>query len=187
MENNPILNSPYHEPRWHYATDLNGHLNYEDVRPGRRIFDPTLGGYTIPVRRQTQGSLLEVNEMAAGYGTHLINLYFNDSDGGKQFHLFGQLKDLVAAWYRTKVVVTGAHPGEVEQWKKLVVIDEPRKYCAHIHEGIQNGRRNTGAMRVLPVFNHYNRFSSTKYIRGQTTKPCWEMAASAHKPAAEHK
>lgn len=74
MENNPILNSPYSEPRWHYSTDLSGQLNYEDIRPGRRIFDPALGGYSMPVGKQKQGSLLEVNEFQAEYGTHLIIL-----------------------------------------------------------------------------------------------------------------
>jgi len=74
MEDNPILNSPYSEPRWHYSTDLSGQLNYEDIRPGRRIFDPALGGYSMPVGKQKQGSLLEVNEFQAEYGKHLINL-----------------------------------------------------------------------------------------------------------------
>ena len=55
MENNPILNSPYHEPRWHYATDLQGNLNYEDIRKDRRVFDPNLGGYSMPVMRQKLG------------------------------------------------------------------------------------------------------------------------------------
>lgn len=32
---NPILNSPYEEPGWHYATDQAGNLNYDDVREGR--------------------------------------------------------------------------------------------------------------------------------------------------------
>lgn len=32
---NPILNSPYEEPRAHYATEESGNLNYEDVRTDR--------------------------------------------------------------------------------------------------------------------------------------------------------
>lgn len=44
MENSPILNSPYCEPRWHYATDLQGNLNYEDIRKDRRVFDPNFWG-----------------------------------------------------------------------------------------------------------------------------------------------
>lgn len=39
---NPVLNSPYAEPRWHYATDTSGNLNYEDIRPERRLFEPKL-------------------------------------------------------------------------------------------------------------------------------------------------
>ncbi len=35
---NPILNTPYQEPLFHYATH-NGELNYEDVREGRRVAD----------------------------------------------------------------------------------------------------------------------------------------------------
>lgn len=38
-DTNPILNSPYAEPRWHYATDTSGNLNYEDVHPERRVFE----------------------------------------------------------------------------------------------------------------------------------------------------
>ena len=78
MENNPILNSPYSEPRWHYSTDLKGHLNYEDIRKDRRIFDPVIGGYSMPVQKQKQGSVFEVNEMEVEYGTHLINLLRNE-------------------------------------------------------------------------------------------------------------
>ncbi|MEK8017428.1 MAG: hypothetical protein VSS75_011220, partial [Candidatus Parabeggiatoa sp.] len=35
---NPILNTPYQEPQFHYATH-NGELNYEEVRQGRRVAD----------------------------------------------------------------------------------------------------------------------------------------------------
>ena len=41
-ESNPILNSLYQEPRWHYATDLQGNLNYEDVRKDRRFKGSTI-------------------------------------------------------------------------------------------------------------------------------------------------
>jgi len=38
---NPILNSPYEKPEYHYTTDNNGLLNYNEVRTGRRIFTQT--------------------------------------------------------------------------------------------------------------------------------------------------
>ena len=68
---NPILNSPYEEPQQHYATDADGSLNYDDVRDGRRIFVPEM--QPIPVKRQPQGKLLEINDFVAEYEGHLVN------------------------------------------------------------------------------------------------------------------
>ena len=36
----PILNGPYQEPTLHYATAPDGTLDYQDRRPGRRVFAP---------------------------------------------------------------------------------------------------------------------------------------------------
>lgn len=69
---NPILNSPYEEPRQHYATDDAGALNYERIVSGRRIFAPDVP--SIPVRQGPQPSLLEINDRGAEYGTLLVNL-----------------------------------------------------------------------------------------------------------------
>ncbi len=68
---NPILNSPYQEPGLHYATDAEGSLNYSDIKDGRRIFVPEL--QPIPVK-QSQGSLLEINDFSSEYEGHLVNL-----------------------------------------------------------------------------------------------------------------
>jgi len=69
---NPILNSPYEEPKLHYATDADGSLNYNDIREGRRIFSPDI--QVIPTRQGPQGSIFEVNDFAEEYGLHIINL-----------------------------------------------------------------------------------------------------------------
>src|SRR5256886_1088637 len=72
-EPNPILNNPYREPEWHYATNLEGELDYEKVEGGRRVFTGEL--QTIPVPQRTQLSLVELNEFAAReYGNHLVNV-----------------------------------------------------------------------------------------------------------------
>jgi type III restriction enzyme len=72
-QDNPILNNPYEEPRWHYSTNLQGELDYANPLPGRRVFTPDL--QTIPVRQEAQADLLEFNEVAtAAHGTHLVNL-----------------------------------------------------------------------------------------------------------------
>lgn len=71
MENSPILNDPYQEPDRYYATDDNGALNYDDIRPGRRPFIEEIP--SIPVG-QTEQSLFDVSETQSGYQLHMINL-----------------------------------------------------------------------------------------------------------------
>jgi type III restriction enzyme len=72
MDNNPILNNPYEEPKLHYATDSEGALNYSDVRNGRRIHTPDI--QVIPTRQGPQSEMFEVNDYAADYAEYLINL-----------------------------------------------------------------------------------------------------------------
>ncbi len=69
---NPILNSPYDEPLLHYATDIDGSLNYQDIRQGRRIFTPDI--QVIPSKQGPQTSIFEVNDLATQYGDYLVNL-----------------------------------------------------------------------------------------------------------------
>ena len=72
-EPSPILNNPYEEPDWHYATNLAGELDYSRPVKGRRIFTPEI--QTIPVRQGAQGDLMELNEVAAAdHGSHVVNL-----------------------------------------------------------------------------------------------------------------
>ncbi|WP_289023011.1 BPTD_3080 family restriction endonuclease [uncultured Salegentibacter sp.] len=72
MNNNPILNSPYEEPKLHYHTNDKGELDYESVQKGRRIFIPDI--HVIPTRQGAQKEIFEVNDLAEEYGTHLVNL-----------------------------------------------------------------------------------------------------------------
>ncbi len=72
MNNNPILNSPYHEPLYHYSTNVQGELDYEVVKQGRRVFIP--GITAIPTRQGPQKDIFDVEDLAADYGTQLVNL-----------------------------------------------------------------------------------------------------------------
>ena len=69
---NPILNSPYDEPKLHYDTDSEGSLDYNIVCNGRRIFKPDSS--VIPSRQTGQKEVFEWNEDAEQYNTHIINL-----------------------------------------------------------------------------------------------------------------
>ena len=68
----PILNQPYEAPAWHYATDPQGNLNYADKRKGRRIFAPDTP--QVPLQTAQQGSVFDLNDFAAEYRDHLVNL-----------------------------------------------------------------------------------------------------------------
>ena len=72
METNPILNSPYVEPRLHYSTAEDGSLDYESIINGRRFFDPT--GQVIPVRQSPQKNLGYGEQSTPDIDNHLINL-----------------------------------------------------------------------------------------------------------------
>ncbi|MEI6644433.1 MAG: DEAD/DEAH box helicase family protein [bacterium] len=70
---NPILNNPYLEPRLHYATNLAGELDYENIVNGRRVFSGT--GQTVPVKQRQQRDLPGMDEaIAANYSEHIINI-----------------------------------------------------------------------------------------------------------------
>lgn len=68
----PILNGPYSEPALHYATAADGTLNYQDPRAGRRIFAPQTP--QVPLGKQPQGSIFDINDFAVQYREELVNL-----------------------------------------------------------------------------------------------------------------
>ena len=76
----PILNGPYDEPAFHYATTPEGTLNYEDKRRGRRIFAPDTP--QVPLGQQPQAGMFDLNDFAPRYREELVN----------------QLREQVGAW-----------------------------------------------------------------------------------------
>src|SRR5204862_5758619 len=61
------------EPQWHYATNLQGELDYSHPVKGRRVFTPEI--QSIPVRQGQPADLMELNEVAAAdHGSHVVNL-----------------------------------------------------------------------------------------------------------------
>ena len=70
-DDNPILNAPYAEPARHYATDLQGNLNYKDIREGRRVFTPDVP--QVPLGQQAQSGMFDLNDLKSEFGEHLIN------------------------------------------------------------------------------------------------------------------
>lgn len=72
MNDNPILNSPYHEPALHYATAEDGALDYEAVLKGRRVFSQF--GQGMPVRQGKQRDMGFGEQTTPEIDNHLVNL-----------------------------------------------------------------------------------------------------------------
>ena len=72
MDNNPILNSPYLVPRFHYLTGEKGSLDYETTLNGRRLFSPS--GQVIPVRQGPQKELGYAEHSTPAIDNHIVNL-----------------------------------------------------------------------------------------------------------------
>lgn len=100
----------------------------------------------------------------------LIQLKFSDHENNKRFDKFNQLKQIVTEWYHNKVYCKG------DTFKQMLVYAEPRAVIEHIYRGII--RSQSVSARILPVLNFYNKFGSTKYVHGNTTKPVFETTKS---------
>ncbi|MGB4571915.1 MAG: DEAD/DEAH box helicase family protein [Rectinemataceae bacterium] len=100
----------------------------------------------------------------------MIRKYYMDTDGNRQFHLFGQIKSIVEEWYDKKVYCIGT------AFRNMLFYEDPDAICAHIHKGIKAALK--GRESVLPIFNYYNRTGSTKYVNGITTKNVWATTHS---------
>ncbi|HMO81522.1 MAG TPA: DEAD/DEAH box helicase family protein [Pyrinomonadaceae bacterium] len=74
MSDNPILNNPYDEPRLHYGQTSDNSLNYEDVRKGRRVFDPNSERQPNPTKKGRQKKLAFPIEPEIDAEKHIINL-----------------------------------------------------------------------------------------------------------------
>lgn len=103
----------------------------------------------------------------------LINYHFSDDDQNPKFQYFGKLKKIVEYWYDNKVILLGEKD---EKYKKLLYFFDPKEVVDHIRRGI-NPHINTAEF-IRPVFNYYNKFSSTKYVNGSTTKPVYPTQKS---------
>ena len=180
---NPILNNPYKEPKRHYATDLNGDLNYADMRNGRRLF--THDVQAIPIRQGPQGSFFEINEFQAKYGicvvnlirnevgkwraagypnatrvtTELLNFWFdyeNRIEGKKLF--FAQREAIETAVWLNEVA-SRSNPGQhiLNQLKQAQVESESEQSLSRIAFKMATGTGKTVVMGALILYHFFNR------------------------------
>lgn len=103
----------------------------------------------------------------------LIRYHFTDDDHNPRFQLFGDLKKIVEEWYDKKVVLLNQTD---ERYRRLLYFENGKAIADHIVRGI-NPHINTEEY-IRPAFNYYNRFGSTKYVSGNTTKDTWPTSKS---------
>lgn len=103
----------------------------------------------------------------------LIKYHFSDDEGNPVFQKFNKLKNIVDEWYRTKVKLLNIPD---QRYKRLIFFEEPKTIVDHIARGI-NPHINT-TEHIRPVFNYYNKFSSTKYVNGNTIKDVYPTKRS---------
>lgn len=103
----------------------------------------------------------------------LIRYHFSDDEGNLGFQRFSSLKEIVEHWYGNKVRLVGIRG---DQFKKLLFFHQPKPMVDHIARGI-NPQRNTTEF-IRPVFNYHNKFGSTKYVHGYTTKDVYQTTHS---------
>ncbi|MBP7653289.1 DEAD/DEAH box helicase family protein [Candidatus Dependentiae bacterium] len=73
MADNPILNNPYLEPKIYYNTDIQGNLDYSDIKKGRRIYSHDITPQPTQ-RPNTQQGLFNISDIQDRYEEHLINV-----------------------------------------------------------------------------------------------------------------
>ena len=103
----------------------------------------------------------------------LISLHYSDDSGQPYFHRFNQLRKIVEEWYRAKVILLGIPEPE---YKKLLFFFNPKTICDHISRGIMAASKATD--RILPVLNFHNKFGSTAYVTGHTSREVYETEKS---------
>ena len=120
-------------------------------------------------------SLFDLRDQTVVYRItqHLINFHHADLNNNPQFARFHQLRQIVQTWYDTKVrLVHQTDPA----YKRILYFWDMKTVADHIQRGIMAATRGTD--RILPVLHHYNRFGSTRYVHGTTSKPVFPTIKS---------
>jgi type III restriction enzyme len=193
-EANPILNNPYEEPLLHYATNLEGELDYSKVEKNRRIFAGALQTIPLPQRRQ-QEDLLKMQDFAAtNYGTHLVNLlrkevaawrdakypnttrvtrellhfWFLNEERADNLKLFFAQREAVETAIYLNEVADKSNPGQniLRQLQTAQAISgDPQSNLPRIAFKMATGAGKTVVMAALIVYQYFNRVEYRNDIR----------------------
>jgi type III restriction enzyme len=131
--------------------------------------------FTPELQKMKVKSILEMRDQEIVYyiTKELIKYYYSDDEGNPFFQKFNKLKKVVSEWYENKVVL----PGITDvNYKRLLFFFDPKVICEHVMRGIYDQQKSTD--NILPVFNFYNRFGSTTYVNGNTSREVYPTVKS---------
>jgi type III restriction enzyme len=118
-------------------------------------------------------SILRDQQVVFKLANEMLKLKFHDDAGRPLFQHFGALKEIVAEWYDTRLLVKGDTDREL---RRLIHYWPPSEVVSHIHKGIDAVPRSGKTIR--PVWNPYNRFGSTRFVSGNTVKEVYATTKS---------
>lgn len=98
-ERSPILNNPYTEPRWHYAADLDGNLDYNNILEGRRPYTATIG---VAPNKPTAGLFTHDDIEECDANAHFINAIRAEVKRWREAdypHTTRVTRDLLTFWF----------------------------------------------------------------------------------------
>lgn len=170
--------------------DVEGELQYDfsEVEPydvdGTRI--PTRAELAAAISDETQELTLESilekrdGELIYSITKDVLNYHLVDQDGNPKFRHFGRVKDIVSHWYENKVRLLNITDRE---YRKLLYFHPRKPIADHIARGINTHLNTTEHIR--PQWNR-ERFGSTRYVNGFSTRPVYETKKSHVNYVVEH-
>lgn len=183
---NPILNNPYEEPRYHYNADIDGNLDYSQRLEGRR---PYIGNIQIILNSNPQSHLFNAEDLGnnnpdakfindlrkevkswreKGYPMvtritrELLNFWFNTPERQNfQKLFFCQREAVETAVYLNEVAERDPNVGR----NLLRLLDEKRESVSNIWEDIlprmafkmATGTGKTVVMAMLILYHYLNK------------------------------
>lgn len=100
----------------------------------------------------------------------MLDNYYCDDEGNRQFQKFAQLRKIVEYWINHKTKCIG------DAFINMLFYEDAKTVCDHIMLGIHAEQRKHD--KIMPIFNYYNKFGSTRYVSGNTSKPVYKTKRS---------
>lgn len=181
-DHDPILNDPYQEPEFHYYTELDGRIDYNTIKTGRRIYSADTP--SVPDRAKGQRSAFDVADFSdtehlinltrkevgawrkAGYSNvtrvtrELLLFWFNEEKAATSKLFFAQREAVETAIYLNEVAErsnAGQNILRALRTAQTDVSGDPTEQLPRIAFKMATGTGKTVVMAALILYHYLNR------------------------------